>query len=233
MRHGMVLAGGLGTRLRPFTTVLPKPLIPLGTETILERVLRGMRDGGLSSVTICLGYLGYLVEAVIGDGSRLGMTITYTREDEPLGTAGALALLPTPVGEDDILLVVNGDTLTTLDFGAELDWFDKSGATAAMICVEREVKIDYGVVHADEAGRLLGIEEKPTTRNTLSTGINLLRGRALGYLPAGRYDMPDLLMKLVAAGEPVLARTSNSLWMDLGRAEDLIAANHLLDEGRI
>ncbi|MFC4614986.1 sugar phosphate nucleotidyltransferase [Cellulomonas algicola] len=230
-RFGFVLAGGTGTRLRPYTSVLPKPLIPLGTESILERVLRGFAAAGLEDVVISVGYLGHLVEAVIGDGASRGMRVEYTREESPLGTAGALALIPFDVADDDVVLVVNGDTLTSLDMGDLLDWFESSGADAAMVCVERAVTIDYGVVVAADDGTLVDIHEKPTTRNLLSTGINLLRGRALRRLPAGRVDMPDFLLGLVADGRTVLCRRTDDLWMDLGRVEDLEAAHDMIERG--
>ncbi|GHS88241.1 nucleoside-diphosphate-sugar pyrophosphorylase [Actinomycetota bacterium] len=229
MRYGFILAGGTGTRLRPYTFVLPKPLIPLGGESIIERVLRSFRGAELERVTISIGYLGHLVEAVIGDGSHHGLEVSYTREDEPLGTAGALSLLPYDLEDDDVVLVVNGDTLTSLDMGELLDWFDDVDADAAMVCVEREVKIDYGVVDADSAGNLVAVREKPSTLNLLSTGINVIRGRALKRLEPGRVDMPDFLMGIVADGGRVACRTVSDLWMDLGRVEDLAAANDLID----
>jgi NDP-sugar pyrophosphorylase family protein len=231
VRYGFVLAGGLGARLRPYTFVLPKPLIPLGDETIIERVLHSFRQAGLTNVGVSLGYLGYLLEAVVGDGARLGLVVRYTREDEPLGTAGALGLLPFDVADDDIVLVMNGDTLTALDLREFVDWFDASGADAAMACVAREVKIDYGVVTIDAAGDLASIAEKPTTTNLVSTGINVLRGSTLRLLPPGRVDMPDFLVSLRNQGRRVACRVITDLWMDLGRVEDLTAANELVARG--
>lgn len=230
MRYGFILAGGAGTRLRPYTFVLPKPLIPLGGESIIERVLRSFRDAGLEKVAISLGYLGHLVEAVISDGTNYGMEVRYTREDSPLGTAGALSLMPFDVADDDVVLVINGDTLTALDLGELLTWFESTDADAAMVCVQREVTIDYGVVIADEDGSLVEIREKPSQLNLLSTGINVIRGRALRRLPTERVDMPDFLMRLAEDGR-VVCRTVTDLWMDLGRVEDLAAANDLVDRG--
>ena len=228
MYHAFILAGGLGTRLRPYTAILPKPLIPLGDRSIVERVLVGVRDGGVTKATVSLGYLGHLVEAVLGDGTALGLAITYTREPEPLGTAGALNLISDQVEDDDILLVINGDTFTTLDFGELLAWFDNTGAPAAMVCVERDVKIDYGVVEIDAEGRLSGIREKPHLHHTVSTGINLLRGAVLRRLDGSRIDMPDFLTGLQHDGQDVLCRVVDDLWMDLGRQEDLAAAHDLI-----
>lgn len=229
-RVAFILAGGVGARLRPQTWVLPKPLLPLGQETILERLLRQVRAAGITDVVISLGYLGHLVEAVIGDGGRFDLRVRYTRELEPLGTAGALRLMDAPA-DDEVVMVVNGDTLTGLDLAATLDTFVAGDALAAMVCVERDVVIDFGVIESDEHGRLLDIAEKPRLHHTVSTGINIFRGRAFSLLPAGRVDMPDFLLELVGAGEQVDCVLTDALWMDLGRPEDLIAANDLVARG--
>lgn len=231
MDRAFVLAGGQGMRLRPFTAILPKPLIPLGEHSILERLLSDIARGGIRDVTVSLGYLGHLVEAVIGDGSALGLTVAYTREDEPLGTAGALALLPGEVSDEDVVLVVNGDTLTSLDFGATLEWFRSTGSAAAMICAKREVAIDYGVVEFDHQGNLLTIQEKPRLDYVVSVGINLLRGEVLRMLPGGRVDMPDFMLALTRSGHRVACQVMDGLWMDLGRPEDLVEANELIARG--
>jgi NDP-sugar pyrophosphorylase family protein len=231
MDRAFVLAGGQGMRLRPFTTILPKPLIPLGERSILERLLSDIERSGIRDVTVSLGYLGHLVEAVIGDGSALGLSVTYTREKEPLGTAGALALMPGEIDDDDVILVVNGDTLTSLDFGATLQWFRSTGTAAGMICAKREVAIDYGVVEFDGDGNLVTIHEKPKLDYIVSVGINLLRGSTVRLLPPGRVDMPDFLLGLRDAGHDVACQVMDGLWMDLGRPEDLVAANELIARG--
>ncbi|WP_162616422.1 sugar phosphate nucleotidyltransferase [Xylanimonas allomyrinae] len=231
MRYGFILAGGLGTRLRPYTFVLPKPLIPLGNETIIERVLRSFRQAELRNVAVSLGYLGHLLEAVVGNGAKYELNVEYTHEDEPLGTAGALGLLPFNVADDDVVLVMNGDTLTSLDLNEFLTWFEQSHADAAMACVQREVRIDYGVVTTDVNGNLEAIAEKPSSVNLLSTGINVFRGSALRELPAGRVDMPNFLVQLAMSGKTIACKTIDDLWMDLGRVEDLTAANELVDRG--
>lgn len=233
MRSAFVLAGGLGARLRPHTMVLPKPLMPLGQEAIIERLLRSLRSANPEHVTISLGYLGHLVEAVIQDGSRFDLSVNYTREPEPLGTAGALTLLPYDVADDDVLLVLNGDTLTNIDFDHLLTWFEGTDAEAAMVCVSRDVLIDFGVVTATPDGRLQSISEKPRVSHLLSTGINLIRGRALKKLAPGHTDMPNFLVGLAEDGGTVLCHETDALWMDLGRAEDLIAANDMIENGTL
>lgn len=231
MDRAFVLAGGLGMRLRPFTTILPKPLIPLGERSILERLLADIQRAGILDVTVSLGHLGHLVEAVIGDGSSMGLRVDYTREDEPLGTAGALSLITESVGFDDTILVVNGDTFTTANFAEIHDWFRLTGAIAAMLCTDRSIRIDYGVVEFDGSGLLQGIREKPTLEYHVSTGINLLRGSALHLLPSGRVDMPDFMLLLRQLGHPVACRQLEGVWMDLGRPEDLVEANDRILRG--
>lgn len=233
MRSAFILAGGVGARLRPHTLVLPKPLMPLGQEAIIERLLRSLRTADPQNVTISLGYLGHLVEAVIQDGSKFDLDVSYTREPEPLGTAGALTLIPFEMADDDVLLVLNGDTLTNINFDDLLTWFEASNADAAMVCVSREVLIDFGVVTASADGRLQSIAEKPRVSHLLSTGINLIRGRALRELQPGHTDMPNFLVNLADNGFTVLCHETDALWMDLGRADDLIAANDMVESGTL
>ena len=138
----VILAGGKGTRLRPLTTVFPKPLVPLGDKPILEILLRQLEKSGLRDITICTGYLEELIMAVCGDGKKFGVTIRYSREDTPLGTAGPLGVLKAP---SDPVLVMNGDLLTTLDFGKMLDFHHEENADITIAVYKREVKIDFGV----------------------------------------------------------------------------------------
>ena len=225
--RGFVLAGGLGTRLAPYTTVLPKPLLPLGNSTILETLLRSLASSGVTDVTISLGYLGHLVRAVIGDGAALGVRVRYTEEPDPLGTAGALRLL-TDLEDDDRVLSVNGDTLTDFDFRqAEVALRDRD-ADALIVVKERTSTIDFGVVEVDESGLLTGYAEKPTYTHLVSTGINALRGSAIHRgLPEGHVDMPDLMTAIRDGGGRVTCLRTDAAWYDLGRPEDLAAANTL------
>lgn len=225
MIRGFVLAGGSGTRLRPYTTVLPKPLMPLGTSTILEHLLSGMARSGISDVTISLGYLGHLVRAVIDDGEAVGVSAQYTTETTPLGTAGPLRLL-SRVNGDDIVLVVNGDTWTDFDFASAVWALDERNADALIVCTERTTRIDFGVVETDASGSLARYIEKPTMTHLVSTGINVIRGRAiLNWLPEGRVDMPEFLQAIQSAGGTVSCMQTEASWRDLGRPEDLIDAN--------
>jgi len=218
--RAVILAGGRGRRLAPYTTILPKPLMPLVEDrSIIEHVLVGLAAAGITDVTITLGYLGHLIEAVVGDGSTFGVAVRYTREDEPLGTAGPLALLD-GVDAQDRILVVNGDTYTNLDYRSVLA--ELQGAVEGVVtCVERTIDTNYGVVHIDESGMLDRYVEKPTIAMVVSTGIYGLRGSALDLVPVGqRMDMPNLLLALHGAGRPVRCLVSDCEWRDLGRPGD-------------
>ena len=148
IERAVILAGGRGSRLAPYTAILPKPLMPLTEgKSIIEHVLTGIASAGISEVTITLGYMGHLIEAIVGGGDRFGLQVDYTREEQPLGTAGPLCLLE-HVGEDDRILVVNGDTFTNLDYREVLDQLQGS-VEAVITCVRRTVNIDYGVIQVD------------------------------------------------------------------------------------
>ena len=228
MIRGFVLAGGRGKRLHPYTTILPKPLMPLGNSTILENLLLGLASSGITEVTISLGYLGHLVQAVVNNGETFGVNAKYTREDVPLGTAGSLRLL-TEVERDDVVVVVNGDTLTDFDYNTAILAIKERPADAIIVCKERTTTTDFGVVTMTDSGILAGYFEKPTTIHLVSTGINVVRGSAiLDWLPegnGGNIDMPEFLQEIQSAGGVVSCLQTDALWLDLGRPEDVIAAN--------
>lgn len=218
--RAVILAGGQGSRLAPYTAVLPKPLMPLVEDkSIIEHVLVGIAKAGITDVTITLGYLGHLIEAVIGSGDRFDVQVHYTREEAPLGTAGPLSLLSEPKA-DDRILVVNGDTFTDLDYRDVLGLLT-GGTEAVVTCVRRTLQSNYGVVTPDENGHLAEYAEKPEFPLVVSTGIYGLRGSALDLVTAGaRMDMPDLLMSLKQAGRGVMCLVADCEWKDLGRPED-------------
>ena len=227
MRRAFILAGGLGTRLLPYTTVLPKPLLPLGRRTILEHLLEGVAASGLTRVTVSLGYLGHLVEAVIGDGSRYGVEVDYTHEDSPLGTAGAL-LLMADQSPEDLILVLNGDTFSDFDYSKAIDEMERTDADAVVVCVTKKVPVDLGILEVGPTGELLTYTEKPTYEFLVSTGMNVVRGSVLASMEPGRIDMPDLLRDIQARGGKVQCLDAECTWFDLGRLEDLQAANDLV-----
>lgn len=209
-------------RLRPYTTVLPKPLMPVGDRPILDIIVRQLRHHGFERLTIVTGHLAELIEAFFGDGERFGIAIDYFREDEPLGTVGALSLLD---GLDDDFLVMNGDVLTDLAYGEFLDGHRASGAAASVAAHRREVQISLGVLQfedSDDADRLTGYIEKPSYDYEVSMGVYAFAPRAIELIePNKRLDFPDLVLRLLDAGEVVRARRSeNDYWLDIGRHDD-------------
>ena len=220
----VVLAGGKGTRLAPYTTILPKPLMPIDDMPILEVLLRQMKRAGITHVVLTVGHLASLLRAYFGDGAQWGMDITYSHEQEPLGTAGPIALVQGL--EKRTFLVTNGDVLTTLDLKKLIEFHKKKGGIATIAAHQRQVKIDLGVIHLDGDGKVSGYIEKPTTDYTVSMGLYVFESRVLDYIPAGQYlDFPDLILKLLAHGETVNGYTFDGYWMDLGRPDDYAQAN--------
>ncbi len=213
----VILAGGLGTRLHPYTMNIPKPLLPLGDTPILEVVLRQLASCGFERVVLTLGHLPQLVQALLGDGEHLGLRIEYRLEREPLGTAGSLRLVD---DLDDTFLVMNGDLLTTVDYAEVLRGQQSGDSAATVVLARREVHIDYGVVHTTAGGDLERYEEKPTLDYFVSTGIYALDRSAVDLVPDGRYDMPDLMTALTAAGRRVRCLESDAYWQDIGRFDD-------------
>ncbi len=216
----VVLAGGKGTRLAPFTSVLPKPLMPIGKTSILELVLEQLRSAGIADVTLCVGYLSHLIKAVIGAGKG-GLRVSYVEEEEALGTAGPLRLVP---GLESTFITMNGDVLTSLDYNALVAYHIAEGNILTIATRERPIKIDYGVLYLGlngASGRVRGYVEKPEVRSVVSMGIYVLEPEAVAYIPShGYFDFPDLVHALLDAGEPVGAYRYDGLWFDIGRRDD-------------
>jgi NDP-sugar pyrophosphorylase family protein len=216
--RAVILAGGQGRRLQPYTAVLPKPLMPIGDVPILEVVVRQLKRSGFADITMAVGYLAELLMAYFGDGQKLGVRVRYSREEEPLGTAGPLSLVERPA---ESFLVMNGDLLTTLDFRALWDRHRELGAIATLATFRRDVKIDLGVIEADGAGWVTGYIEKPTYHYSVSTGIYIFEPAVLDYIPAQkRMDLPDLVRTLLASGQRVATYPFEGIWLDIGRWED-------------
>lgn len=220
--QAVVLAGGRGTRLEPYTVLFPKPLMPLGDMPILEVVLRQLGRAGFKRVTLAVGHFSQLIEAYFGGGDSLGLELLYSREQEPLGTAGPLAQIP---DLDRPFLVMNGDVLTTLDYGRFLRNHELSGAVASISTHVRSNRVDFGVVQADESGRVTGYLEKPTHEYLVSMGVYAFSPEVLDYIPRGeRLDFPELVLRLLAAGKVVRSVPYEGFWLDIGRHEDLARA---------
>ena len=226
--RAVILAGGRGTRLAPYTSVLPKPLMPIGDRAILEILLGQLGEQGFRDIVLCVGHLSHLIRAVFDHGGSQAANgsrpqrIAYHYEQQPLGTAGPLRLVD---GLDRTFLVMNGDLLTTLDYADLLSRHRESDNILTIASKRRGIALDYGVLHletaADELPRVTGYQEKPEFTSTVSMGVYAVEPRALAYIPPeGAFDFPDLVHALLEAGEPVGAYPYDGLWFDIGRRDD-------------
>jgi NDP-sugar pyrophosphorylase family protein len=225
----VLLAGGRGTRLAPYTTVLPKPLMPIGEMPVLEILLRRLAAAGFKRVHLAVGYLAELIEAYFGDGSKWGVELIYWREDEPLGTAGPLAVIETTA---EHLLVMNGDLFTVLDFGDLIDYHVDRGASATIATLRREVPVEFGVIRLD-GDTIVGYDEKPTLSYDVSMGVYAFERDVIDVVPKEQhFDFPELVLALLAAGKQVASYRSTEFWLDIGRREDYELAQERFEELR-
>jgi len=231
--QAVLMAGGRGTRLFPYTAVLPKPLVPVGDKPVMELLLLLLRRHGITSVIVAVNHLRHLIQSFFGDGSALGMQIEYAVEDEPLGTCGPIGTLFERL--DDRFLLLNGDLLTDIDLTSLLARHDQAGADATVACAPRIHQMEYGVLDVDGAGWLTAYREKPRTESLVSMGLYVLRREAVRSLvPAGKcLDMPDLLTNMMVGGQHVLTWQGACLWLDIGRPDDYAMAQELAARGQI
>ncbi|MBL0965367.1 MAG: NTP transferase domain-containing protein [Blastomonas sp.] len=229
--EALVMAGGKGTRLLPYTAVLPKPLLPVGDAPVLERLLRQLRTAGLRRLSLAVHHHRQLIEAYFGDGGALGLDITYVVEDRPLGTCGAVSLVLDGMTEDFLLL--NADLVTDLDFAVLRAHHRARDADLTMAVQARRVTQEFGVVELDPQGAVTALREKPSTLHHLVMGAYVLRRDAVRrFLPPGqRIDMPDLVTALLAGGFRVEALVTDGLWLDIGRPDDYARAQALAAAG--
>lgn len=214
----VVLAGGKGRRLEPYTRIIPKPLMPVGEKPILEILLRQMKSAGITDVTLTVGYLADLLRLFFQNGEHLGLNITYAYEKTPMGTSGGLSNV---TGLVDTFLVTNGDVLTTLNLKELIAFHRSQGAIATIASHRRKVKIDLGVIQTDGDYQVTGYLEKPDYEYLVSMGIYVFEPHILDYIPKNQYlDFPDLVLRLLAAGEKVCGYEFDGYWEDLGRPDD-------------
>jgi mannose-1-phosphate guanylyltransferase len=230
-RHAVILAGGKGTRLRPFTITLPKPLVPIGDESsILEIVIRQLARQGFDGATLAIGHFGELIEAYVGDGSRWGLPIDYAREERPLGTMGPVVQVADRLPEH--VIVLNGDTLTDLDYAGMLDSHAASGAPLTVATARRESRIEFGVLDVED-GIVVGFREKPAIPYTVAIGVYAVSRSTLTRYPPGEPLGFDRLMSdLLAAGERPVSYDTPGLWLDIGRPDEYDQANVEFDRIR-
>ena len=222
--HAVILAGGKGVRLRPYTTCLPKPLVPLGDEcAILEVVLGQLARAGVGSVSIAIGHLGQLIRALVGDGHRWNLDVEYWEEESPLGTVGPLVLHRDRLPDD--FLVMNGDILTDLAFGRLLDQHRERQAQVTVAAYRRSVDVDFGVLDLLD-DRIVSFEEKPTLHYTVSMGVYALSAGVLDrFEPGLPLGFDDLLLDQLESGNEPHAYPFEGFWLDIGRPEDYDRAN--------
>jgi NDP-mannose synthase len=218
LMRAVILAGGSGTRLRPYTTVLPKPLIPVGERPILELILRQLAAAGFTGIDLCVGHLSELIRAYFADSATRpdGLELRYRREEEPLGTEGALHLIDRP---EEPFLVMNGDILTTLDYAQFLRFHAAHGAALTIASHRKDVQLALGVIESD-GGQVSGFIEKPALRYEVSMGIYAYSPNALDHVPPRRFDFPDLVLALLDAGESVATYHFEGPWFDIGTRDE-------------
>jgi len=221
--RAVILAGGRGSRLAPYTTVFPKPLLPVGDRPILDVILRQLAEAGFDRVTLAVGYKFELLMAYFGDGSQYGLELDYSREAGALGTAGPLLLVR---DFEDPTLVMNGDILCSIDFEELIGYHKRNGGVATIATFSRRINVDFGVIEMDNAHQLTAYREKPTHEYKVSMGIYVFSPVVLNSIPAERhFDFPDLVQALLGVGKPVNCYPFDGFWLDVGRREDYELAN--------
>ncbi len=216
--QAVILAGGKGTRLKPYTTIFPKPLMPIGDMPILEIVIRQLKYYGVKDIILAVGYLSELIKAYFGNGDKLGVTIEYSYEDKPLGTAAPLSLIKNL--EQDFL-VMNGDILCDINFNEFIEFHKKSENLCTISAFKKAVKIDLGVLETNEKGYVINYLEKPVLHYNVSMGIYAFKKETISSIPQNKYfDFPDLIKTLILNKKNVMTYSFEGYWLDIGRKDD-------------
>jgi NDP-sugar pyrophosphorylase family protein len=227
--RAIIMAGGKGTRLAPYTTAFPKPLVPVGDMPIVEIVVRQLVAAGVTQVTLAVGHLAELIRAFFS-AHELADMIEYSHERAPLGTVGPLAQI---AGLEAPFLVMNGDILTTLDYRDLMGYHEEHKAWLTIASHERRMDVDFGILKLSGSHTVVDYLEKPTHSYRVSMGIYMFDPRVLEYIPRGeRFDFPDLVKALLADGRPVAAYPFEGLWLDIGRPDDYARANEVFEQMR-
>lgn len=221
----VIQCGGKGTRLRPYTMILPKPLMPVKSEPVLVLLVKWLIRNDIREVFVTTGYLGHLIKSVLGDGSQWGIRIKYSNEKEPLGTIGPLG----PLREylDDTFVVINGDVLTDLNLGDFVDVHNRNADVVTIASVHRKTRMEFGVLQT-EGGRLTGFKEKPILSNMVSMGVYCMEPSVFRYIPCGvPFGFDDLVFSLLKRGVQVGAYLHEGVWLDIGRIDDFNSAQDM------
>src|SRR5258708_20082092 len=232
IRQAVIMAGGKGTRLHPYSAVFPKALVRVGDVAILEILVGRMKDVGVREVIVAVNHLRHLIETYFGDGSELGMRLYYSNEDKPLGTAGALGNMLDLL--DETFFLTNGDLLTTMDLSRMALSHISEHADASIGIYERENKIDFGLIEFDARNRLCAYREKPTSKYFVSMGVYILQREAVRpHVSEVDYlDMPNLLLKIKASNGSVVCFQDDCIWLDIGRPDYFALAQKMFEEDR-
>jgi len=221
-KRAVILAGGKGSRLRPYTVVLPKPLMPIGEYPILEVIIRQLIAHGFGHITLAVNHQAELMKAFFGDGSKWGVRIDYSYEDRPLGTMGPLRLIQ---DLPDHFLVMNGDILTDLDFSGFYQQHVANNYLFTISSHRRQQVIDYGVLETNGQQHLVGFQEKPTTDYEVSMGIYMVSQQVLSYIPENQAcGFDDVMLALIEFGKKVNVEMFDGYWLDIGRPDDYMQA---------
>jgi len=214
----VILAGGEGKRLNPYTVILPKPLMPVGNSPIIEVIIKQLKRHKLKDITLAIGYLGNLIQTFLGDGEKYGVRIRYSFEEKPLGTMGPLTLIP---GLKKTFMVMNGDLLTTLNYRKLISYHLSKKPIATLAVRKREIETDYGVLEYNRNYELAKYQEKPRIPYQVSMGVYIFEPEILDYIPRNkRFDFPELMNLLLKKKEKGLVYPSTDFWLDIGRHED-------------
>jgi NDP-mannose synthase len=215
----VILAGGEGQRLLPYTASFPKPMMPVGNKPILELITKQLKAGGIEEILIATGYMEEVIRSYFGDGALFGIPIRYSREEKPLGTAGPLSLVRQHLREP--FVVINGDILTDIDLKAFIGRHRASSHDVTLGLVSRQQQIDFGVVRLDAQGMFEAWDEKPALDYLVSMGIYVMNPNVLALIPGNTFlNLPDFVVSVSRAGLPIGSYVHQGYWLDIGRRED-------------
>ena len=220
--QAVILAGGKGTRLLPFTKVFPKPLVPLGEKPILDTILRQLKHFGFTRVTLAVGYMADMIQTYVDNGQRYGINIQYAFEDEPLGTVGPLAQIQEL---DQDFLVMNGDIITNINYKDLVNFHQANNAIATIGTYKKVLKIDLGIIECNDNNHIIDYIEKPNQYFQVSMGIYVFNKEVLNYIePQKHLDFPELVQRLLENGHLVMSYPFNGYWLDIGNHSDYTKA---------
>jgi len=221
----VIQCGGQGTRLRPYTMVLPKPLMPVQSQPVLELLLKWLRRQNITEIYITTGYLGHLIKSFCGDGAQWDIRICYTDEQAPLGTVGPLSLLREEL--DSTFLVINGDVLTDLSVSGLERFHNGRRSILTIATAQRQTRMDFGVIE-QRGGRITDFKEKPILSNFVSMGVYCMEPELLRFVPNGvPFGIDDLILCLLAKNIPTHSYVHEGIWLDIGRIDDFQSAQEL------